>query len=52
MLISRSTTEQYLASVEWETLLFFAGLFVMVGALIHTGVIGNLAKQVADGHRR
>ena len=47
VLISRSTTEQYLASVEWETLLFFAGLFVMVGALIHTGVIGNLAKQVA-----
>ena len=47
VLISRSTTEQYLSSVEWETLLFFAGLFVMVGALIHTGVIGDLAKQVA-----
>jgi anion transporter len=47
VLISRSTTEQSLSSVEWETLLFFAGLFVMVGALIHTGVIGDLAKQVA-----
>ena len=47
VLISRSTAEQYLSSVEWETLLFFAGLFVMVGALIHTGVIGDLAKQVA-----
>jgi anion transporter len=47
VLISRSTTEQYLSSVEWETLLFFAGLFVMVGALIHTGVIGDLAEQVA-----
>jgi anion transporter len=47
VLISRSTTEQSLSSVEWETLLFFAGLFVMVGALIHTGVIGDLAEQVA-----
>ncbi|MFZ0140693.1 MAG: ArsB/NhaD family transporter [Aeromicrobium sp.] len=47
VLISRSTPEQYLASVEWETLLFFAGLFIMVGALIETGVIGNLASEVA-----
>ena len=47
VLISRSTPDQYLASVEWETLLFFAGLFVMVGALIETGVIGNLASEVA-----
>ena len=23
--------------VEWETLVFFAGLFVMVGALVKTG---------------
>ena len=48
ILISDSTPQQYLAGVEWETLLFFAGLFVMVGALIHTGVIGDLASQVAD----
>ena len=34
VLISRSTPKQYLASVEWETLLFFAGLFIMVGALV------------------
>ena len=47
ILISRSTPQQYLASVEWETLLFFAGLFIMVGALIHTGVIGDLASQVS-----
>lgn len=48
VLISRSTPEQYLASVEWETLLFFAGLFVMVGALIHTGVIGDLARKASE----
>lgn len=45
--ISRVTARDYLASVEWETLLFFAGLFIMVGALVHQGVIGNLAKAAA-----
>ncbi|WP_284740355.1 ArsB/NhaD family transporter [Amycolatopsis sp. RTGN1] len=48
VLISRASPEQYLAGVEWETLLFFAGLFVMIGALVKTGVIGNLAKLAAD----
>jgi len=38
----------YLASVEWETLLFFGGLFVMVGSLVKTGVIGNLARLAGD----
>ena len=48
VLISRSSPQQYLASVEWETLLFFAGLFIMVGAMIHTGVIGDLAELATD----
>ncbi|WP_020672486.1 SLC13 family permease [Amycolatopsis nigrescens] len=48
VLISRSRPKDYLASVEWETLLFFAGLFVMIGALVKTGVIGNLARLAAD----
>lgn len=48
VLISSSSPQQYLASVEWETLLFFAGLFVMVGAMIHTGVIGDLAELATD----
>ena len=38
----------YLEEVEWETLLFFAGLFVMVGALVNEGVIGDLADWVTD----
>jgi Na+/H+ antiporter NhaD/arsenite permease-like protein len=48
VLISRARPQHYLASVEWETLLFFAGLFIMVGALVHTGVISNLAGLVTD----
>lgn len=43
ILISGLDREFYLSSVEWETLLFFAGLFVMVGALVRTGVIDKLA---------
>jgi Na+/H+ antiporter NhaD/arsenite permease-like protein len=46
VLISRVQPQHYLASVEWETLLFFAGLFIMVGALVYTGVISNLAGLV------
>jgi Na+/H+ antiporter NhaD/arsenite permease-like protein len=38
----------YFGSVEWETLLFFAGLFIMVGALVKTGVIDQLARLATD----
>ncbi|MEU4602681.1 ArsB/NhaD family transporter [Kribbella sp. NPDC023972] len=46
VLISKVPTKDYMSSVEWQTLLFFAGLFIMVGALVKTGVIGNLAEQI------
>jgi len=46
--ISGLETEFYLSSVEWETLLFFAGLFVMVGALVRTGVIKELATVASN----
>jgi anion transporter len=47
ILLSRSEPRDFMPSVEWETLLFFAGLFVMVGALVKTGVIGQLAEAAA-----
>ena len=48
VLISKVPTRDYMNSVEWQTLLFFAGLFIMVGALVKTGVIGDLADQVGN----
>lgn len=48
ILISRLDRSDYLDSVEWETLLFFAGLFVMVGALVKTGVIARLAESAVE----
>jgi Na+/H+ antiporter NhaD/arsenite permease-like protein len=47
VLISGLDREFYLSSVEWETLLFFAGLFIMVGGLVRTGVINSLAQQAS-----
>jgi Na+/H+ antiporter NhaD/arsenite permease-like protein len=44
IVISGLDHSDYLSSVEWETLLFFTGLFVMVGALVKTGVVNQLAK--------
>ncbi len=42
--ISGLRPKTYLADVEWETLLFFAGLFILVGALVKVGVIDQLAN--------
>ena len=41
--ISGLSPQVYLADIEWETLLFFAGLFILVGALVKTGAIDILA---------
>ncbi|MGW5398083.1 SLC13 family permease [Streptomyces sp. NPDC003952] len=46
--ISKVETGEVLGEVEWPTLAFFAGLFIMVGALIEVGVIGDLASALAD----
>lgn len=40
--------EQYLEEVEWPTLVFFMGLFIMVGALVQEGVIESLGKSATE----
>lgn len=45
MLVSRSAPEEALHSVEWSTLFFFVGLFILVGGLEKTGIIGGMARQ-------
>lgn len=44
MLISREEPEDVLLHVEWPTIFFFAGLFVLVGGLKAAGVIKELAQ--------
>lgn len=45
--VTRVRTEEALQDVEWGTLAFFMGLFVMVGGLVEAGVLGSLAEAVA-----
>jgi Na+/H+ antiporter NhaD/arsenite permease-like protein len=48
VLVSGLPPRDYLADVEAPTLLFFAGLFIMVGALVHVGVIEQLAEWATE----
>lgn len=48
ILITRLETRKIFADVEWETLLFFAGLFIMVGSLVHLGVIESVGEYVTE----
>ncbi len=36
----------YLTDVEWKTIFFFIGLFILVGGLVKVGVIRSLADQL------
>src|SRR3712207_2767214 len=47
MLYARSDVHEVLRGVEWPTLLFFVGLFVLVGGLEATGVVGKIAELLA-----
>ena len=44
LLYARSDVEEVLREVEWPTLFFFVGLFVLVGGLEATGVVGGIAE--------
>jgi Na+/H+ antiporter NhaD/arsenite permease-like protein len=47
LLLTRQSVEDALRGIEWPTLFFFIGLFVMVGALEETGGIGEIADGIA-----
>ena len=48
LLVTRQPVEKALASIEWPTLFFFIGLFVMVGALEERGAIREIADAVGS----
>jgi Na+/H+ antiporter NhaD/arsenite permease-like protein len=48
LLVTRQSLEKALAGIEWPTLFFFMGLFVMVGALEETGAIDEVANAIGD----
>ena len=48
MLISRIDPEAVYREVEWPTLFFFVGLFILVEGIVHVGIIDELAARVFD----
>ena len=45
-IITRMDMEHILLEIEWSTLLFFAGLFILVGAMEQQGVIEWIARNI------
>lgn len=48
LLVAADDVEEALERVEWSTIFFFLGLFVMVGALEERGVIADIADRLAE----
>ena len=48
MLIGKQDTEETILGVEWSTILFFIGLFVVVGGMVQTGIITILGNALFD----
>ncbi len=48
LLISRLDPHDVLAEVEWPTIFFFIGLYVMIGGVVKVGIIGDLSRLVID----
>ncbi|GAB3660546.1 ArsB/NhaD family transporter [Actinocorallia lasiicapitis] len=48
LLVTRADTGEALREVEWPTLVFFTGLFAMVAALGHTGVIETAGTWIVN----
>lgn len=45
MLVTAEEPEDILLSVEWPTIFFFVGLFILVESLVKVGVIGMIAEE-------
>lgn len=48
MLLSRTDPETALHEVEWSTLFFFVGLFMLVSAIVHVGIVGAVADWLLE----
>lgn len=48
MLIGKQDIEEVIRDVEWPTIGFFAGLFIVVGGMVSTGVLDMFAFALVD----
>jgi Na+/H+ antiporter NhaD/arsenite permease-like protein len=47
LIVSGKKMEHIWESIDWEVLLFFATLFIIIGGLVKTNVFGDLSKLIA-----
>jgi Na+/H+ antiporter NhaD/arsenite permease-like protein len=48
MIVGRLDPHDALRDIEWNTLFFFVGLFMLIEAVVHVGIIGGIADTLAD----
>jgi Na+/H+ antiporter NhaD/arsenite permease-like protein len=46
MLVARLDPHEALREIEWSTLFFFVGLFILVGAIVHVGIVTTIADAL------
>jgi Na+/H+ antiporter NhaD/arsenite permease-like protein len=51
MLVGRIEPHEALREIEWSTLFFFVGLFVLVEAVVSVGIVSGIADRLADATR-
>ena len=48
LVTGRQQPHEVLREVEWQTILFFVGLFMVVGGVEHAGLLERIGERVAD----
>jgi len=48
MIIAREDVHEILKTVEWPTLLFFVGLFILVAGIVKVGIISSIAQGAIE----
>ena len=48
LLVSRIDPHEAFRDVEWSTLFFFVGLFMLVEAVVEVGIVGGIAEAIAS----
>jgi Na+/H+ antiporter NhaD/arsenite permease-like protein len=48
MIVGPLDPHESLRDIEWNTLFFFVGLFMLIEAVVHVGIVGTVADTLAD----
>jgi Na+/H+ antiporter NhaD/arsenite permease-like protein len=48
MIVGPLDPHDALREIEWNTLFFFVGLFMLIEAVVHVGIVGGIATALAD----